>query len=175
MVMTRSSPATLDATVHARWGEAANAGYQPVPNLLLKHQRQLDLTAVDLVVLLNLLSYWWYAENLPFPKSATIARRIGLTQRTVQRSLKTMESRGLLRRVESGTTESRVCFDPKGLVQRLIPLARKEPGYRSRNPLPARSMDRLGDQDHADDAGGRSRPGRPGPGAGMDRVLILLS
>ncbi|MGB4106564.1 MAG: hypothetical protein WBK55_02055 [Alphaproteobacteria bacterium] len=43
----------------AKWGEAANAGFQILPDVLLKHQKDLDLNPTDLVVLINLTSYWW--------------------------------------------------------------------------------------------------------------------
>src|SRR5215211_3032496 len=50
-----------DARPYAKWGEAAIAGWQPLPDVLLKNQHKLDLTATELLVFINLLSFWWYA------------------------------------------------------------------------------------------------------------------
>lgn len=110
-----------------KWGEAANAGFQLVPDLLLRHQATLDLTSTEMVVMLNVLMHWWYAEQRPFPRSTTIAARMNVEPRTVQRALARLEELGLVQRVMETTPdgeERRVC-DPSGLKQRLIEFAKK--------------------------------------------------
>jgi hypothetical protein len=59
---------------HEKWGDALNAGFQLVPDVLLKHQSRLGLNPVDLVRLLDVLMHWWFAEQLPFPKTSLISR-----------------------------------------------------------------------------------------------------
>src|SRR6516162_5917712 len=57
--------------ISQRWGpEVATAGFTSVPNYLLsinqfleKHNR---LSSTELLVLLQILSYWWYTDRLPF-------------------------------------------------------------------------------------------------------------
>jgi len=104
------------------------AGFQPVPDVLLIKQRALGLEPVDLLVLLNITSYWWYADKLPFARSATIAERMGVSARTVQRSLKKMETKGLISRTETKTAEGDVvaAIDPSGLVALLGRLAKND-------------------------------------------------
>jgi DNA-binding MarR family transcriptional regulator len=79
-------------------GEAAQAGFQAVPDLLLKHQESLNLNPTELVVLLNVLMHWWYRDQKPFPRPTTIARRMGSTVRTVQRAITKLQREGLVER-----------------------------------------------------------------------------
>jgi hypothetical protein len=123
---------TKFGNAHEKWGDALNAGFQLVPDVLLKHQDRLGLTPVDLVVLLNVLMHWWFADQLPFPKTALIARRMGVGQRTVQRSLQRLEQRGLIERVKGQKPGDATRFDPSALAHRLVPLAQRDPGYRER-------------------------------------------
>ena len=57
------------STVYDKYGEASVAGFQPVPDLLLKNQKKLGLSVTDLVVLLNVLMHWWYPEQYAFTKA----------------------------------------------------------------------------------------------------------
>ncbi len=45
-----------------KWGDAIDAGFQVLPDALLKYQFALELTPIDLVVVINLTLHWWYAE-----------------------------------------------------------------------------------------------------------------
>lgn len=135
MNQTPRSPAPNDppTAVYAKFGEASIAGFQAVPDLLLKHQQHLGLSSTDLNVLLNVLMYWWYPEKKPYPRSMTIAKRMGVSARTVQRSLVQMESKGLLIRESEGSGPS--YLNPMPLVARLSELARKDPDYLHRKAL----------------------------------------
>ncbi len=118
----------------AKWGEIANAGFQILPDIILKQQKALGLNPADMLVLINLSSYWWYADKKPFPRPRTIASRMGVDVRTVQRSLKKLEAQGL---IEKKTTlhkelgEQKV-FDLQGLIKKLTPYALDDLGYRQR-------------------------------------------
>ncbi|MFD2260669.1 helix-turn-helix domain-containing protein [Chelativorans composti] len=85
-------------------------GVQAVPDILLKQQGAMGLSATDLVVLLNILMYWWYVEQKPYPRPTTIAKRMDVNVRTVQRSLQRMEELGLI--VRSKTPEGSPIIDP---------------------------------------------------------------
>lgn len=113
--------------IYTKYGEAAVAGFQAVPDLLLKNQSKLELSTTDLVVLLNILMHWWYPDQKPFPRSTTIAQRIGLTPRTVQRSMLHLETIGLLKKETDD--QGRVLFDPAPLVHRLEEIAPTDPDY----------------------------------------------
>ena len=128
-----TSPHPDDRSV-GKWGVAARAGYQPVPDVLLIKQRALGLDPVDLLVLLNITSYWWYADKLPFARTTTIAERMGVSVRTVQRSLRKLEEKGYIRREDVRTSDGDYvpAIDPKGLVERLGEMATNDPKLRAK-------------------------------------------
>lgn len=111
-----------------KWGEAALAGYQPVPDVLLMKQRELGLDQTDMLVLLNLTSYWWFRDRRPFPRTNVIAKRMGVSPRTVQQALKKLETKGYIRRADyaagNGRMAAAVLFE--GLVSKLTGMARED-------------------------------------------------
>ena len=114
--------------VTAKWGEGALGGFQQVPDLLLRKQENLGLNPTDLTVLLNITMQWWTPEDKPFSKAQTIARRMGASQRTVQRAISKMERSGLLRRERSNDMSTPgIKFDLSGLVDRLRILSEHDP------------------------------------------------
>lgn len=118
----------------AKWGEVANAGFQILPDALLKHQRELGLDATDVLVLVNLTMHWWYADQKPFPRTTTIARRMNVSVRTVQRSMSKLQRLQLIERkkVDDEHGQERTVIDLEGLIATLEPYALTDPGYRPR-------------------------------------------
>ena len=112
-----------------KWGEVVRSGFQTVPDVLLIKQHDLELDQTDMLVLLNLTSYWWYRDQPPFPRTNVIANRMGVTPRTVQRSLKKLEDKQYVRRDnytdENGFTFPAIYLD--GLVAKLKSLADQDP------------------------------------------------
>lgn len=132
-----SNPSAVAMRAADKWQEAAKAGFQLLPDLLLRHQADLRLTATDLVVLINLTMHWWYADQRPFPRSSTIAKRMGIDRRTVQRSLAKLSEMGLVEKVIESLPDGRerqVC-DLTGLQSRLSDLAKSDPVYLMRSEL----------------------------------------
>jgi hypothetical protein len=126
------APAMNPAVVE-KWGEVARAGFQIVPDLLLKHQKDLALNPTEMIVLLNVLMHWWYRDQKPFPRSTTIARRMGSTLRTVQRALQQIEEKGLLLRQKG--RDNLTLLDPAPLVERLQRYINDDRDYRIRKGL----------------------------------------
>lgn len=87
-------------TVKEKWQGAVSesSGFVAIPMALLRLQTKLKLTATDMVVLTNLLAHWWDPARAVFPRSTTIAKRMGVTKRTVQRSTQKMINYGLIER-----------------------------------------------------------------------------
>jgi hypothetical protein len=110
-----------------KWGEAARGGFQVVPDVLLKNQHALNVSPTELVVLLNVLMHWWYKEQKPFPRPTTIARRMGVTVRTVQRALTNLEDAKLVVR-QKGPNDA-TFLDPAPLVARLSELVKTDNDY----------------------------------------------
>lgn len=101
----------LPLTVKDKWQGAVSegSGFVAVPMTLLRLQTHLKLTPTDMVVLINLLAHWWDPTRVVFPRSTTIATRMGVAKRTVQRSTQKMVRAGLMTRefVEHNGTKRR--------------------------------------------------------------------
>jgi predicted transcriptional regulator len=87
-------------TVKEKWQGAVNegSGFVAVPMALLRLQSRYDLSPTDMLVLINLLAHWWDPSKPVFPRSTTIAKRMGVDLRTVQRATRKMEKAGLIER-----------------------------------------------------------------------------
>ncbi|TQE98517.1 MAG: helix-turn-helix domain-containing protein [Spiribacter salinus] len=116
--------------VRQKWGTAVDegfTGFQMVPDVLVRSQKRLGLTSAEMMVLLNILMHWWTADRWPHPRLATIARRMGVEERTVQRHVGKLEKVGLVKRLppeqDPGGGPSRRRFDLTGLIARLEELA----------------------------------------------------
>jgi len=83
-----------------KWSpQVIKLGYTPLPSLLLKAQAKLKLKPVPLNVLLQVIEHWWDADKDPFPSKETIARRMKLSPRQVQRVLTKLEADGFIKRM----------------------------------------------------------------------------
>ncbi len=115
----------------AKWGDSLKAGYQVLPDCLLRGQQLLNLNATDVVVIANLNQAWWFHDKLPYLQPHTIAGRMGVSERSVQRSLRRLRKMGYLQQVrerqQDGTT--RYYHDLSGLRARLEHLARRDTQY----------------------------------------------
>ncbi len=93
---------------------------------LIHYQSALELSSIELVVLLNLITHWWRADELPYVRPTTIANRMGVDRRTVERSLRSLEARDLIRRLPGERRKGKLTirrFDLSGLVNRLTSTA----------------------------------------------------
>ena len=102
-----------------KWGSALAAGWQVIPNVLVRAQMQLGLDATDVVVLLNLNMHWWRKEDFPFPRPTIIAKRMGISKRTVERRIEKLVKAGLLERLPLTKERKLRQYKLEGLVKRL--------------------------------------------------------
>jgi DNA-binding MarR family transcriptional regulator len=122
-----------------KWGGALGGGFQLIPNVLIRAQKQLGLDSVDLVVLLNLNLHWWTPAELPHPRPTVIANRMGLSKRTVERSLQRLAKLGYVERLPPLRKKDGAIVRPyrlTGLVERLrraVEKGRAQQAYRAEN------------------------------------------
>ncbi len=92
-----------------------------IPSLLLRAQARLGLDSRQLVVLLHLIEHWWKAERMPYPSKKTLAERMRLTSRQVQRCIAVLEGNGLVKRVKRSSARGQMNnqYDLSGLVAKL--------------------------------------------------------
>jgi DNA-binding Lrp family transcriptional regulator len=82
-----------------KWTETLmSAGWTVLPTVILERQKALGLDALDINILMQLASYWWYSDNPPYPSKQTIADCIGVDKSTVRKRIARMEKDGLIRR-----------------------------------------------------------------------------
>jgi Helix-turn-helix domain len=115
--LQRSSSAAMPLKEKWKGAVTDSSGFVAVPMALLRVQTKLGLTATDMVVLVNLLAHWWDPARAVYPRSTTIAQRMGVTKRTVQRSTQKMINAGLINREFLIDGKRVFQFDP--LVARL--------------------------------------------------------
>ena len=83
-----------------KWEAALDGdGFQIIPNLLIAQQGNLGLSTTDIVVILHLNRWWWERDQHPYPRPERIAEQMGLHARSVERCLKRLERKGMIRRM----------------------------------------------------------------------------
>jgi predicted transcriptional regulator len=110
-----------DTDAFDRWGRAMAGGYQVVPNQLFRLQNTLGLSSIQVVILLNLSMHWWRKKDLPFITPYHIAKRMGVSRRTIERQLRQLCDIGLVQKrrldeVEAINGNPRVGYDLSGLI-----------------------------------------------------------
>lgn len=129
-----------NSPIRARWGEALNDGFVVVPSALLRHQYELKIDSGEAVVLVNLLMAWWKTNDRPFPRTSTLAKRMGVSLRTVQRHIEGLEEKGLIERIWDHTRpkDSRATpsYDLSGIVAKLKELGRNTHPMRQHQVAP---------------------------------------
>jgi hypothetical protein len=104
------------------------AGYTVIPAVILDRQQALLLDPVDVNILLQLLTHWWKADNLPCPSKKLFAERIGKTAKTVQRRIAKQEHAGYVKRVALQRSEG-----PAQQLLRLLRPHRRRDAFRDRS------------------------------------------
>ncbi|MEP2989650.1 MAG: helix-turn-helix domain-containing protein [Parasphingorhabdus sp.] len=101
-------------SIEAKWKGAVSSqsGFVAIPMSLLKAQEKLGLNTTDMMVLINLLIHWWNPDSPVFTRSETIAKRMGSSARTVQRSVNKMLKLGLIKYGLEYEQRKTLNFDP---------------------------------------------------------------
>lgn len=106
-----------------KWGSAVMSHGQCIlPSILLRAQARLLLSPTQMIVLLQLIEHWWTADGKVFPSLSTIAKRIDMTPKTVQRTVDALVTKGLISKTRRtlpgrGNASNEYSFD--GLVAKL--------------------------------------------------------
>lgn len=122
----RNSNPSPNRTLAARWGSELlfEEGFVAVPAAFLRCYTQANLSNSELVFVLQLMSFKWN-ENAPFPSYKTVAQRMGITTEMARRHAKSLEEKGLLKRVKR--TGQSNAFDLRPLTCALESLLAEKP------------------------------------------------
>jgi len=83
--------------LNQKWSpDALSMGWVSFPSSLLFIQKSLGLSPAGLNVLLHLIMHWWTPSEDPYPSQESIAKRMGVSKRTVQRAMQELEDNGLI-------------------------------------------------------------------------------
>ena len=121
------SRSKVEPVSEKKWGnDVIELGYSIVPSLIFKAQRRLGLNSVELNLLLHLMDFWWGHNQMPFPSKTTLAERVNLSPRQLQRYLTALEEAGFIQREaryagHKGQQSNR--YNLNGLVNKLKKLA----------------------------------------------------
>ncbi len=74
-----------------------SVGFLVVPMKFLSHYTELSLSSSEAMFILQLMTFKWDA-SAPYPTYATIARRMGVSEKMARRYARSLELKGLLRR-----------------------------------------------------------------------------
>jgi hypothetical protein len=137
--------------IQEKWGQALQAGFQVVPNVLIRAQNQLGLDPIDVVILLNLTAHWWEKKDRPYISPARIAKRMGVTTRTVERHLRELERKEFISRCTPRRTAEGIYirhYDLQPLVgvleeasRRALTLRAQQPQFQKFEPTKDRDAD----------------------------------
>jgi DNA-binding transcriptional regulator YhcF (GntR family) len=100
-------------------------GYTGIPNILLRGQKRLGISATQFNIIAQLLSYWIDPNRPPFPSKRDLAGRIGITEQTLRINIKALEEQGLVvreQRVSAFGDFSSNTYLLDGLVKKLSEL-----------------------------------------------------
>ncbi|ENM1005561.1 helix-turn-helix domain-containing protein [Klebsiella pneumoniae] len=81
------------------WGdEATSMGWTGLPNTLLILQSDLGISSTEMCVLMNILMHQWpqKEKNISFPSIELLAKRIGVSERSIQRTIRSLEKKGFI-------------------------------------------------------------------------------
>lgn len=113
-----------------KWGKEVMAvGWTGMPNIIIKRQKQLGLEALDINIILHLMSYWWKAGELPFPSKKTLAEAMSVDESTIRRRIARLEAGGLVKRIVrrvDGDRNKTNQYDFSGLIEAVKPFAIEE-------------------------------------------------
>jgi hypothetical protein len=100
-------------------------GYTGIPNILMRGQKRLGISATQFNIIAQLLSYWIDPNRPPFPSKRDLAGRIGITEQTLRINIKALEEQGLVvreQRVSAFGDFSSNTYRLDGLVKKLSEL-----------------------------------------------------
>lgn len=115
-------------SLNTKWGkQTMDEGFTVLPSVLLRSQARLKIKCNELAVLVHLIEHWWKPGTMPWPSKKTIAERLGVSDKTVQRAMVKLEKEKLIQRnsrylkTSKGRTSNE--YDLSPLVERLREIA----------------------------------------------------
>lgn len=105
------------------WGKAVyKHGYAGIPSILIQAQRRLGINTTQMNIIVQLLDYWHEPSRKPFPTKRDLAKRMGVTEKTIQNNIRDLEQAGYvqreMRRTAAGDWNSNI-YHLDGLIAKV--------------------------------------------------------
>jgi hypothetical protein len=133
----------INQSTQKKWGESvAKGGFTILPNHLIAYNQFTDeasqISPSEFVILCQILFHWWGESQMPFPSKQTLAVRSGISSRQVQRTLLSLENKGIITRVARYGANNRGrlsnVYDLSALVEKVSRIAKANPSLYDRAP-----------------------------------------
>jgi len=115
-----------EKVLRKKWRTSLDAGWTVIPSALIRGLPKLHIGAGELAVLIVLIDIWWAPDNMPWPSKKLMAERLGVSQKTIQRSLAALQREGLIVsewRYRAGGGQTSNQYDLSPLVAKLEEIA----------------------------------------------------
>jgi len=107
-----------EASLSEKWGaEIIHFGWTAIPNALLRNMGALGINPTEMVIICNLNRFWWEKDRLPFPSILKMADEMGVSSKTIERNLSSLEKKGLI--VKKANTGKSNTYDMSPLIEKL--------------------------------------------------------
>lgn len=131
---------TPDWSFQTKWSkDVAKLGFTAVPNALLIYTTKLKLKPTEFIVLVNIDSFRWDAYSEPWPSVETLAKRVGVSTKTVIRAITSLEEKGCISRIKRRNISNKYDFEP--LKAKLLRYVRADKSRSGKGHLLALSED----------------------------------
>ncbi|MDC8635654.1 helix-turn-helix domain-containing protein [Xanthomonas hortorum] len=101
------------------------------------------LNNTQAMICIHLLDYWHHEDRRPFPSKRDLARRMGVTEKTIQTNISALEKAGIIRReyrkTASGDFNSNI-YHLDGLINKVREI---EPGFTAERQLRKENRSKL--------------------------------
>lgn len=132
----KNKAVATEQKVADKWTKpVADAGWTSFPNVIFERQQALQLTPLDINILLHLAGNWWSPGNNPFRTKKSLALAIGVHPRTIQKRIEEMERWGYIKRIYRKSAEGDNLpneFDLSGLIEKITPFAQEKLAERAK-------------------------------------------
>jgi hypothetical protein len=110
-----------DYSLESKWSSAImKHGYVVVPNLLILHRDELNISNPEFLLLICIESFRWTKESA-WPSIKAISRRAGLSPRQTRTHISSLEKKGLIKR--NYRTHGTTVYSVEPLIDRLDRMA----------------------------------------------------
>ncbi|MDU4222214.1 MAG: helix-turn-helix domain-containing protein [Clostridium perfringens] len=99
---------TKSEPLEKKWGENSMVmGWTAIPTSMLFLQAELSITPLGFNILINLISHWWESDEHPYPSQESLAKRMGVSKRSIQREISSLIEKNLLEKTATKSSNKK--------------------------------------------------------------------